>query len=178
MSGPLHILDEHGTPLPTGDVGEVWFERSSDFRYLNDDDKTIKSRRPDGSGTFGDLGYLDADGYLYLTDRKAFTIIAGGVNVYPQEIEDVLLAHPSVIDVAVFGVPHAEYGEEITAIVQPDLCVTADEALAADLLAHCRAHLAVFKCPRSIEFEPDLPREPNGKLMKRVLKARYIATHD
>ena len=96
VSGPLHILDEHGTPLPAGEVGEIWFENSSDFRYLNDDDKTSESRRANGSGTFGDLGYLDADGYLYLTDRKAFTIIAGGINVYPQEIEDVLLAHPAV----------------------------------------------------------------------------------
>ena len=174
VSGPLHILDEHGQPLPPGEVGEIWFERSSDFRYLNDENKTSESRRANGSGTFGDIGYLDADGYLYLTDRKAFTIIAGGVNVYPQEIEDVLLAHPAVFDVAVFGVPHAEYGEEVKAVVQPDPAVAADESLVAELLEHCRAHLAAFKCPRSIDFDTDLPREPNGKLMKRVLRDRYV----
>ncbi len=174
VSGPLHILDEHGRPLPAGEVGEVWFERSSDFRYLNDADKTSESRRANGSGTFGDLGYLDADGYLYLTDRKAFTIIAGGVNVYPQEIEDVLLAHPAVVDAAVFGIPHPEYGEEIKAVVQPAPGVAADDSLVAELLEHCRAHLAGFKCPRSIDFDADLPREPNGKLMKRVLRDRYL----
>jgi long-chain acyl-CoA synthetase len=176
VSGPLHILDEHGTPLPAGEVGEIWFENSSQFRYLNDDDKTSESRRTDGSGTFGDLGYLDADGYLYLTDRKAFTIIAGGINVYPQEIEDVLLAHPAVVDVAVFGVANPEYGEEIKAVVQPDPAVIADESLAAELTEHCRTHLAAFKCPRSIDFDSELPREPNGKLMKRVLRDRYTTT--
>ncbi len=174
VSGQLHILDDHGNRLPAGEVGEIWFERSSEFRYLNDDDKTSESRRANGSGTFGDLGYLDADGYLYLTDRKAFTIIAGGVNVYPQEIEDVLLAHPAVVDAAVFGIPHPEYGEEIRAVVQPALGVVADDSLRAELVAHCRAHLAGFKCPRSIDFDADLPREPNGKLMKRVLRDRYL----
>ncbi len=162
--------------MPPGEVGEIWFERSSDFRYLNDDDKTSESRRANGSGTFGDLGYLDADGYLYLTDRKAFTIIAGGINVYPQEIEDVLLAHPAVIDVAVFGIPHPEYGEEIKAVVQPAPGVDADDSLRAELVAHCRAHLAGYKCPRSIDFDADLPREPNGKLMKRALRDRYLTT--
>jgi long-chain acyl-CoA synthetase len=174
VSGPLHILDEHGNRLPAGEVGEIWFERSSEFRYLNDDDKTSESRRANGSGTFGDLGYLDADGYLYLTDRKAFTIIAGGVNVYPQEVEDVLLAHPAVVDAAVFGVPHPEYGEEIKAVVQPAPGLVADDSLSAELVAHCRAHLAGFKCPRSIDFDAELPREPNGKLMKRVLRDRYL----
>ncbi len=174
VSGPLHILDEHGNRLPAGEVGEIWFERSSEFRYLNDDDKTSESRRANGSGTFGDLGYLDADGYLYLTDRKAFTIIAGGVNVYPQEIEDALLAHPAVVDAAVFGIPHPEYGEEIKAVVQPAPGLVADDSLSAELVAHCRAHLAGFKCPRSIDFDAELPREPNGKLMKRVLRDRYL----
>ena len=174
VSGPLHILDEHGHRLPAGEVGEIWFERSSEFRYLNDADKTSESRRANGSGTFGDLGYLDADGYLYLTDRKAFTIIAGGINVYPQEIEDVLLTHPAVIDAAVFGIPHPEYGEEIKAVVQPAPGAVTDDTLRAELHTHCRTHLAAFKCPRSIDFDADLPREPNGKLMKRVLRDRYL----
>lgn len=112
----MRILDEHGQALPAGEADEIWFAKSSQFSYLNDEAKTGESRRVNGSGTFGDLGYLDADGYLYLTDRKSFTIIAGGVNVYPQEIEDVLLAHPAVADAAVFGIPHPEYGEEIKAV--------------------------------------------------------------
>jgi acyl-CoA synthetase (AMP-forming)/AMP-acid ligase II len=174
VSGPIHILDEHGQRLPPGEVGEIWFEASSDFRYLNDEAKTSQSKRTDGSGTFGDVGYLDADNYLYLTDRKAFTIISGGVNVYPQEIEDVLLAHAAVVDVAVFGVPHPEYGEEVKAVVQADERLEAGDALEAELLDHCRAHLSAFKCPRSVDFDPNLPREPNGKLMKRVLRDRYL----
>ena len=173
--GPVLIVDDEGNELPVGEVGQIWFENSSDFRYHGDESKTAEARRGAG-GTFGDIGYLDADGYLYLTDRKSFTINAGGINIYPQEIEDVLLLHPAVHDVAVFGLPNDEYGEEVKAVVEPDPAVVADDALAGELLAHCRQHLAGFKIPRSIDFEPQLPREPTGKLRKHLIRDRYLAT--
>ncbi len=130
--GPVLIVDDDGNELPAGEVGQIWFVNSSDFRYHGDETKTAEARRGAG-GTFGDIGYLDDDGYLYLTDRKSFTINAGGVNIYPQEIEDVLLTHPAVHDVAVFGLPNDEYGEEVKAVVEPDPAVVADDALAAEL---------------------------------------------
>ena len=173
--GPVLIVDDEGNELPAGEVGQIWFANSSDFRYHGDEPKTAEARRGAG-GTFGDIGYLDADGYLYLTDRKSFTINAGGVNIYPQEIEDVLLAHPAVHDVAVFGLPNDEYGEEVKAVVEPDPAIVADAALAAELLDHCRQHLAGFKIPRSIDFEPQLPREPTGKLRKHLIRDRYLAS--
>lgn len=146
----------------------------------NDPDKTRASRDPKGRGwsTLGDVGHLDADKFLYLTDRKAYMIITGGVNVYPQEAENVLVGHPEVVDVAVLGVPHAEYGEEVKAVVQPRrMPADADEAsrLAAELIAFCRARLADVKCPRSVDFRPELPRHPTGKLYKRLLKDEYWA---
>ncbi|MCB0987694.1 MAG: AMP-binding protein [Microthrixaceae bacterium] len=178
VSGPIHILDDDGHELPVGEVGQIWFEGSADFRYLNDADKTAGSRGPRGEGTFGDLGYLDADGYLYLTDRKSFTIVSGGVNIYPREIEQVLLEHPWVDDVAVFGVPDDEYGEQVKAVVQPADELPADArdgtAFTDALVEHCRVHLAGFKVPRSIDFDPALPREPTGKLRVAELRARYL----
>jgi acyl-CoA synthetase (AMP-forming)/AMP-acid ligase II len=171
--GPVLIVDDDGNELPTGEVGQIWFANSSDFRYHGDETKTAEARRGAG-GTFGDIGYLDDDGYLYLTDRKSFTINAGGVNIYPQEIEDVLLAHPAVHDVAVFGLPNDEYGEEVKAVVEPDPAVIADDDLAAELLAHCRTKLAGYKIPRSIHFERELPREPTGKLRKHLIRDRYL----
>lgn len=176
VSGPIHILHGDAGRLPPGEVGEIWFERGGDFHYLNDEEKTSGSRRPGGSATFGDLGYLDDEGYLYLTDRKAFTIISGGVNVYPQEVEDVLLTHPSVHDAAVFGLPDPEYGEVVTAVIDPDPEASTDGILVDQLLEHCRQNLADYKCPRSIHFATDFPREPNGKLMKRQLRERYTTT--
>ena len=172
--GPVLIVDDEDNELPAGEVGQIWFVNSSDFRYHGDEAKTAEARRGAG-GTFGDIGYLDDDGYLYLTDRKSFTINAGGINIYPQEIEDVLLAHPAVHDVAVFGLPNDEYGEEVKAVVEPDPAALADDALIAELLAHCRVHLAGFKIPRSIDFEPQLPREPTGKLRKHLIRERYLA---
>jgi len=174
VRGPVVIVDDEGNELPVGDVGQIWFVNSSDFHYHGDETKTAEARRGAG-GTFGDIGYLDDDGYLYLTDRKSFTINAGGINIYPQEIEDVLLAHPAVHDVAVFGLPNDEYGEEVKAVVEPDPAVVADDALAAELFAHCRQHLAGFKVPRSIDFEPQLPREPTGKLRKHLIRDRYLS---
>jgi acyl-CoA synthetase (AMP-forming)/AMP-acid ligase II len=158
----------------------VYFEGGNSFEYHNDPEKTRSSRDPRGRGwsTLGDVGYLDEDGFLYLTDRKAFMIISGGVNIYPQEAENVLVHHPSVVDVAVFGVPHDEFGEEVKAVVQP-VVMPADAAAAAalerDLIAYCRSQLADIKCPRSVDFRPDLPRHPTGKLYKRLLKDEYWA---
>jgi len=178
VSGRVMILDGSGNELPTGEVGQIWFESSADFRYLNDDAKTAESRGSRGEGTFGDLGYLDDEGYLYLTDRKSFTIVSGGINIYPREIEQVLLDHPSVADVAVFGVPNEEYGEEVKAVVQPapgiGVSGEAAAALVTELLEHCRERLAKFKVPRSIDLDPALPREPTGKLRVAQVRDRYV----
>ena len=174
----LHICDEHGEELPQGESGTIYFEGGATFEYHNDPDKTKGSRHPKGWSTLGDVGYMDADGFLYLTDRKAYMIISGGVNIYPQEAENLLVTHPKVIDVAVFGVPHDEFGEEVKAVVQPvDMPADADEAraLERELIAFCRSELADIKCPRSVDFRPELPRHPTGKLYKRLLKDEYWA---
>jgi long-chain acyl-CoA synthetase len=174
----LHICDEQGEEVPQGESGTVFFESAASFEYHNDPEKTKSSRHPKGWSTLGDVGYLDADGFLYLTDRKAYMIITGGVNVYPQEAENVLVTHPKVVDVAVFGVPNEDFGEEVKAVVQPKEA-PADEAaaaaLAAELIQFCRSQLADVKCPRSIDFRPELPRHPTGKLYKRLLKDEYWA---
>ena len=146
------------------------------FEYHNDADKTSSSRHAKGWSTLGDVGYLDDDNFLYLTDRKSFMIISGGVNLYPQEVENVLVMHPKVIDVAVFGVPNDEFGEEVKAVVQPTaMPATPDDAaaLSRELIAYCRSQLADVKCPRSIDFREELPRHPTGKLYKRLLKDEY-----
>ncbi|HET9546534.1 MAG TPA: acyl-CoA synthetase, partial [Desertimonas sp.] len=146
------------------------------FDYHNDPDKTAASRSPQGWSTLGDVGYLDADGFLSLTDRKSYMIISGGVNVYPQEAENILVTHDQVVDVAVFGVPNEDFGEEVKAVVQP-VTMPADDieadALAAELIRFCRTHLADVKCPRSVEFRSELPRHPTGKLYKRLLKDEF-----
>lgn len=173
VRGELHILDEHGCELPTGEPGLVYFAGGSPFEYHKDPEKTVRSRNDKGWTTIGDVGYLDADGYLYLTDREDFVIVSGGVNIYPQEAENVLALHPQVSDVAVFGVPNEEFGEEVKAVVVPSTMQDAGPALAAALIEFCRRHLASLKCPKSIDFVAELPREPTGKLMKRLLRARY-----
>jgi long-chain acyl-CoA synthetase len=170
---PLHILDENGDELPPGQAGEIYFEGGFDFEYLNDPDKTAKSRDKHGWKTVGDIGYLDEDGYLYLTDRRHHMIISGGVNIYPQEAENLLIMHPKLVDAAVFGVPNEEFGEEVKAVVQPADGVVAGPELEAELIAYCKAHLASYKCPRTVEFDPNLPRDPNGKLYKRRIRERY-----
>jgi long-chain acyl-CoA synthetase len=176
LFGDLNILDEAMNPVPTGTVGTVWFRLGSPFEYFNDKARTAESLSPDGTmGTVGDVGYVDADGYLYLTDRATFMIISGGVNIYPQECEDLLITHPKVADAAVFGVPNADLGEEVKAVVQPVSGVSPNAELADELIAFCREHLAHLKCPRSIDFEPELPRLPTGKLYKRTLRDRYWA---
>ncbi|HSG90261.1 MAG TPA: AMP-binding protein [Pseudomonadales bacterium] len=179
LLGELHICDDEGRELPQGEIGTVYFGGGGEFEYHNDAAKTEDSRHPEQKGwsTLGDMGYVDADGFLHLTDRKSFMIISGGVNIYPQEVEDLLVTHPKVADVAVFGVPNEEFGEEVKAVVQPADWSEAGEALAAELIAHCRAHLAHLKCPRSIDFEQELPRHPTGKLYKRLLRDRYWEGH-
>ncbi|HJR25001.1 MAG TPA: AMP-binding protein [Acidimicrobiales bacterium] len=175
--GVLHILDDEGEELPTGESGTVYFENGSDFSYHNDEEKTKSSRDPKGRGwsTLGDVGYVDEDGFLYLTDRKAYMIITGGVNVYPQEAENVLALHPKVADVAVFGVPNEDFGEEVKAVAQPVDMADAGPELERELIAYCREHLADVKCPRSVDFRDELPRHPTGKLYKRLLKDEYWA---
>lgn len=173
--GQVKILDDDGNELPVGETGTVYFAGGPQFAYHNDDDKTKRAYNEHGWSTLGDVGYLDADGFLYLTDRKAYMIISGGVNIYPQETEDVLITHPAVADVAVFGVPNEEMGEEVKAVVQPHDMRKAGEALAAELIAFCRQHLSPIKCPKSMDFEAELPRTPTGKLVKRHLRDRYWA---
>ena len=176
--GTLHVVGDDGQEVPTGEAGTVYFESEAQFSYHNDPDKTAESYLRDGWSTLGDVGHLDEDGFLYLTDRKAYMIIPGGVNVYPQEAENVLTMHPAVLDVAVFGVPNDDFGEEVKAVVQPETLPESAEdaaALEAELISFCREHLADVKCPRSVDFREELPRHPTGKLYKRLLKDEYWA---
>jgi acyl-CoA synthetase (AMP-forming)/AMP-acid ligase II len=173
----VHIAGDDGNELPAGEIGTVYFSGGGSFEYHNDPAKTEASRQRNGWSTVGDVGYLDEEGYLYLTDRKANMIISGGVNIYPQEAENVLIAHPKVADVAVFGIPNEDFGEEVKAVVQPIDLGDAGPDLEAELLAFCRAHLAKLKCPRSIDFAETLPRSESGKLYKRLIKDRYWEGH-
>jgi long-chain acyl-CoA synthetase len=173
-----HILGDDGAELPAGQAGVIWFAGGRPFEYHNDPGKTASVTNDRGWRTLGDIGYLDEDGYLYLTDRQAHMIISGGVNIYPQEAENVLAGHPAVVDVAVIGVPDAEMGEAVKAVVQPVDPAAAGPDLAAELLAACRAELATYKCPRAVDFVTELPRDPNGKLYKRLLRERYWVGHD
>ena len=175
--GSIKILDEEDTELPTGAIGTVFFADAPVFSYHNDPDKTKRAYNSRGWSTLGDVGYLDSEGFLYLTDRKAYMIISGGVNIYPQETEDVLIGHPKVADVAVFGVPNEEMGEEVKAVVQPHDMAQASKTLEAELIAYCRSLLSPIKCPRSIDFEVELPRTPTGKLVKRHLRDGYWAEY-
>jgi acyl-CoA synthetase (AMP-forming)/AMP-acid ligase II len=175
----LHICDDDGVEVPQGESGTIYFEGGAQFEYHNDAEKTRSSRHPhEPWSTLGDVGYVDEDGFLYLTDRKAYMIISGGVNIYPQEAENVLVSHPKVVDVAVFGVPNDDFGEEVKAVVHPvHMPSTPEEAaaLSKELIAYCREHLADVKCPRSVDFRDELPRHPTGKLYKRLLKDEYWA---
>jgi fatty-acyl-CoA synthase len=171
--GIPHILDDDGDEVPTGEIGTVWSEGGSQFEYHNAPEKTAESRNDRGWTTVGDIGYLDGEGYLYLTDRKADMIISGGVNVYPQEAENVLVGHPAVADAAVFGIPHEELGEEVKAVVQLVPTDRDPAELAAELIAYCHERLAKYKCPRTIDFADELPRQPTGKLYKRLLREQY-----
>ncbi len=173
----VHILDDEGAELPPGEIGTIYFESNVKFEYHNSPEKTASARTSQGWSTLGDVGYQDAEGWLYLTDRKAHMIISGGVNIYPQEAENRLITHPKVQDVAVIGVPNEDFGEEVKAVVQPMQMADAGPALAQELMDYCKAELADIKCPRSIDFEAELPRHPTGKLYKRLLKDRYWEGH-
>jgi acyl-CoA synthetase (AMP-forming)/AMP-acid ligase II len=173
LNAKIHILDDEGKDLPPGQPGGIYFEGGPKFEYHNAPEKTASSHTPQGWSTLGDIGYLDAEGYLYLTDRKANMIISGGVNIYPQEAENLLVTHPKVADVAVFGVPNEDFGEEVKAVVQPVDMADAGPELERELIAFCQGQLAKLKCPRSIDFEAELPRHPTGKLYKRLLRDRY-----
>ena len=177
LTAILHICDDAGDEVPVGQSGTIYFEGGGDFEYHNDAEKTAESRHPQGWSTLGDVGYLDEEGFLYLTDRKSFMIISGGVNIYPQETENLLVTHPKVMDVAVFGVPNEEFGEEVKAVVQPKSWSDVGPELAAELMEFCRENISHIKCPRSVDFEQELPRHPTGKLYKRLLKDRYWAEH-
>jgi fatty-acyl-CoA synthase len=174
--GILHVCGEDGKEVAPGEVGTVYFETDRPlFVYHHDQEKTADSRHPEHPNwaTTGDLGYVDEDGWLYLTDRKAFMIISGGVNIYPQEIEDCLTLHPKVRDVAVIGIPDLEMGEQVKAVVQPENPAEAGSELADELMAFVRSRIARYKCPRSIDFTDSLPRSATGKLVKHELRARY-----
>ena len=171
--GTLHICDEEGAELPPGETGIVYFGDGPAFQYHGDRAKTAEATHPLGWTTLGDVGHVDADGYLWLTDRKSFMIISGGVNIYPQEIENLLVTHPAVADAAVIGAPHEEMGEEVVAVVQPLDPAAAGPELAAEIGAWLRARLAGLKVPRRIDFRAALPRLPTGKLQKGLLRDEY-----
>lgn len=176
--GELLMLDDQGRPCPPCVNGTVWFRGATNFEYFEDSVQTAEGRSPDGlASTVGDVGHVDEDGYLYLTDRKTYMIISGGVNIYPQETENHLATHPAVADVAVIGVPNEDLGEEVKAVVQPADPAATGPRLADELIAFCRESLAHVKCPRTVDFVDELPRLPTGKLQKRLVRDRYWAGH-
>jgi len=169
LMGGVHILGDDGEELPAGEGGQVWFETPHRFEYHRDPEKTASAWNDRGWSTLGDIGWVDDDGYLYLTDRASNMIISGGVNIYPREIEDQLVMHPAVADVAVLGTPDPDWGEQVTAFVQAMPGIEPSDALAAELIEFCRVRLSHFKCPRAVRFVDELPRLPTGKLLKRML---------
>jgi acyl-CoA synthetase (AMP-forming)/AMP-acid ligase II len=172
--GKIRIVNEEtGEVLRPGQTGVICFEGGTDFAYHNDPEKTKTAYEFHGWPTNGDIGYVDAEGWLYLTDRRSNVIISGGVNIYPQESENVLTLHPAVKDVAVIGVPNREFGEEVKAVVIPECGFVAGTELAQELIEYTKAHLAGFKCPKSVDFVTELPRMESGKLLKRELRDRY-----
>ncbi len=175
--GKLKICGVFGEELPTREIGNIYFADGKVFEYHNDVAKTQEAKNAQGWTTLGDVGYVDEEGYLYLTDRKSYMIISGGVNIYPQEVENLLVTHPKVLDVAVLGVPSEDFGEAVKAVVEPRNLHEAGPELEAELIAFCREHLADFKCPRSVDFTAELPRHPTGKLYKRLLRDKYWVGH-
>ncbi|MFT4974871.1 MAG: long-chain acyl-CoA synthetase [Myxococcota bacterium] len=171
----IAIFDDDGHRLGPGKIGTVYIKMQQGFSYHRDKEKTDKAWRTDGYFTVGDAGYLDEEGYLFLCDRKADMIISGGVNIYPAEVESALSGHPRVLDVAVFGIPDADWGEQVKAVVELRDSSPAEDGLGDEIIAWARERLAGFKCPRTIDFVETLPREPNGKLKKRLLRAPYWA---
>ncbi len=174
VAGDLHICDDDMHEVPTGTPGTLWFTTPARLQYFHDEEKSREATSADGTmSTTGDVGYIDDDGYVYLTDRKSFMIISGGVNIYPQECENLLITHPKVADAAVFGVPNVDLGEEVKAAVQLMPGFEPGPEMERELIAFCQQHLAKQKCPRSVDFEAELPRLPTGKLYKRVLRDKY-----
>jgi long-chain acyl-CoA synthetase len=173
--GQLHVCDAEGNEVAPGETGDIYFSGLPDFEYHKDPVKTRKAYNRHGWSTLGDIGHVDDEGYLFLTDRQAFMIISGGVNIYPQEIENLLVTHPAVMDVAVVGAPNPEFGEEVVAVIQLRDPSAAGAALQAELAAFCKQHLAGYKCPRRIVFDAQLPRMPNGKLLKRLIRTQLLA---
>jgi acyl-CoA synthetase (AMP-forming)/AMP-acid ligase II len=170
MYGQPHVLDDDGAELPPGEIGTIWFEGTTAFAYHNDVEKTAWAVNDRGWSTLGDVGRLDGDGYLYLSDRRVDLIISGDVNICPQEIENVLAMHPAVFDATVIGLPDEEMGQRVVAVVQAEPGVAAGPGMTEELLAHCRAHLAGFKCPRDLVLIAELPRLPSGKLLRRRVR--------
>ena len=175
LFGSVHILDDAGNQLPAGKIGDVYFNAGFTFSYHNDPEKTARAFTKQGWSTLGDIGWINQDGYLFLTDRRAYTIISGGVNIYPQETEDLLVTHSKIADVAVFGTPNEDLGEEVKAVAQLIEFTDAGPQLERELIAFCRRHLSALKTPKSVDFREKLPRTPTGKLMKRLLKDEYWA---
>ncbi|MDS1114821.1 acyl-CoA synthetase [Gordonia westfalica] len=176
--GPVHVCDDDGNELPAGEVGLIYFEREQrPFEYHKDPEKTKAAEHPAHPNwtTVGDLGYVDEDGYVFLTDRKAFMIISGGVNIYPQEVENVLTLHPAIFDVAVIGVPDPEMGQQVKAVVQLRDGVEPSESLAEEIIAYVRDRIAHFKAPKTVDFVDELPRTATGKLVKREIEKKYLA---
>ncbi|MGH6992458.1 MAG: AMP-binding enzyme, partial [Caulobacteraceae bacterium] len=173
LTAQVKICDEAENELPARAEGTVFFAGGGEFEYHNSPEKTAESRNKHGWTTLGDVGWLDEDGFLYLTDRKSFMIISGGVNIYPQEIENLLITHPKIADAAVVGAPNEDMGEEVVAVVQPANWSEAGEALAAEIIAFCRANLSHTKTPRRVEFMEELPRHATGKLYKRLIRDAY-----
>jgi len=171
----LRVLDDDGHECPANTSGQIYFKSllGNDFEYHNAPEKTAAAHSSDGYGTLGDIGYVDDDGFVFLSDRKIDMIISGGVNIYPAEIEGVLVTHPMVADAAVFGVPDDEFGEQVKAVVELADGVEGDDDLARELIEHTREHLAGYKAPRTVEFIGSLPRTPTGKLLKRRLRDPY-----
>ena len=178
LGSQIRICDDADNPLPPRCEGTIYFEGGGRFEYHNDPAKTAEARNKHGWTTLGDVGWLDEEGYLYLTDRKSFMIISGGVNIYPQEIENLLITHPKVADAAVIGAPHEEMGEQVVAVIQPINWSDAGDELAAELTEFARAHLSHVKAPRRIDFMAELPRHQTGKLYKRLIRDAYWGKSD
>jgi fatty-acyl-CoA synthase len=176
--GAVHVVDEDGNELPGGEVGAIYFSSGQTYHYHNDEAATAARRHTAGWTTLDDVGWVDADGYLYLTDRRSSIIVTGGVNIAPKESEDALISHPAVLDAAVIGIPHPELGEVAHAVVQLVDPARASDSLATELLEHCRSRLAAYKCPRGLDFVAQLPRQENGKLYKTKLRDHYWSGHD
>jgi acyl-CoA synthetase (AMP-forming)/AMP-acid ligase II len=171
-------VDEQNREVPANTPGLVYLGNGRQFEYYKDEEKTAQAMDAEGLATMGDIGYLDDDGYLFLTDRQAHMIISGGVNIYPQEAEAVLIEHPGIEDVAVIGVPNPEFGEEVKAVVVPARADCDPDILAAEIIRYCRKRLSAIKCPRTVDFVSELPRSDAGKLLKRLIRAPYWEGRD